>query len=291
MTEGGKHLGYMPVGVFASVESAEPVEPERQVPVRITTRGQDLMLFRRGPAPVAVRISGQGTAQAVGLFRSGLAERQDYCSNSVGDSRAEKNRCLAMYKDDDDFPVRADCENRLVTVLSETYRLHHRPATFPADGNIDPDRKWLWRDVANDEWLDGTTASGEPTVDTAFDALCPGRRPDANHGLVLRDPKALYPPGLQGVWTTSGEVCERARRARSGQPVEGALTIQNRAVQGYEYREELNQLRRLDGQGWTADVSWSGEGDGGQTSVGYRLLGETLLVTNGKTTQHFSRCR
>ena len=96
-TEAGQHLGYLPVGVFGATETAAAAaEPERRVPIRVTTRGQDLMLYRRGPAPVAVRLSGQGTSTAVGLFRSGPAKRRDYCANSVGDSRAEKQRCLGQ---------------------------------------------------------------------------------------------------------------------------------------------------------------------------------------------------
>lgn len=109
--------------------------------------------------------------------------------------------------------------------------------------------------------------------------------------MVLRDLKAIYPPALQGVWAPSAEVCEQVRRAKGGEPVQGVLTIRDHGVQGYEYREELSQLRLFAAQGWTADVSWSGEGDGGQASVNYRLFGETLLVANGKNTQRLGRCR
>lgn len=290
LTEAGQHLGYTPVGIFATVEPSAPPEPERQVPLRITSRTQDIMLYRRGPAPVVAQMSGQGTAKAVGLFRSGMSERRDYCANSAGDGRAAMQRCLATYQNDEAFSVHADCEKRVVTVLDQTFRLHQRPTTFPADGNVDEKRKWLWQDVATDEWLDGTTPSHEQQADSAFDALCPGRRPDADHGLVLRDPAAQYPLPLRGTWAQDATVCEQTRRAQP-ERVEGVLTIRARDVLGYEYREELNQLRRTDAQGWTADVSWSGEGDSGQASVAYTLQTGTLFVTGSSGTRHLVLCQ
>lgn len=108
LTEAGQHLGYMPVGVFATIQQAGSCEPERRVPIRITTRRQDIMLYRRGPAPVAVQLSGQGTAKAVGLFQSKMAERREHCTTSVGGSRAEMQRCLGTYQDDESFAAHAD---------------------------------------------------------------------------------------------------------------------------------------------------------------------------------------
>ena len=289
LTEAGQHLGYMPVGVFASVEAAVVAEPERQIPVRVTTRVRDLVLYRRGPAPVAAQISGQGTAKAVGLFRSGAAERRDYCSTSVGDSRAAMQRCLKTYQDDESFPAHADCENRVVTVLDQTYRLHQRPAKFPADGNVDEKRKWLWQDVANDEWLDGTTPSHEPQADSAFDALCPGRRPDADHGLVLRDPAAQFPPPLRGTWAPNSQTCDKVIRAQDPKAVEGALIITAGEVQGIEYHEALNQIRRTD-QGWVADVIWESDGDTGLASVRYEPTGDSLLIVGTVGSSKLVRC-
>lgn len=199
-------------------------------------------------------------------------------------------RCLTDYQHDESFPVHADCRTRLITVIDQTYQLHPRPVTFPSDGHIDPDRKWLWQDVATDEWLDGTTPSHEPQADTAFDALCPGRRPDADHGLVLRDPAAQFPSSIQGTWTPDAATCTRAQRAEGGEVVAGALTILTNEVQSHENLDELNQIRRLDARGWTADVSRTGGGDGGQTSVSYRQLGEALLVSDDKATRRLVRC-
>ena len=288
-TEAGLHLGYLPVGVFSATETAAAAGPERPVPIRVTTRGQDVMLFRRGPAPVVVRMAGQGTGSAAGLFRSGPAERRDFCANSVGDSSAEKKRCMAKYRNDDTFAVHADCGSRVVTVLDRTYRLHPRPATFPSDGNIDPDRKWLWQDVATDEWLDGSTPSHEPQVDSAFNALCPGRRPDADHGFVLRDPAAQFPPSLRGTWAPNAQTCAKVGRGQDPQAVEDALTVTANDVRGIEYQETLNQIRRTD-QGWVADVSWTDDGDSGLASVRYEPAGASLFVVGVSGTLQLVRC-
>ena len=262
-----------------------------EVPVRQIAQLSDLTIsLGKGPLHAAVVLSGQGTSAAEGVFRAGPRERHAACLLDHDDERSEGFR-VCMVGPDTTVRATANCEARRLTFTTERYGLFHPPPD-PATGQpINPDREWVYRDLASGEWLDGRSISGEMSVGSTFQALCPGADPDASEGLVYRDPTAVYPPALQSVWAASAAVCEQMRRAKDGEPIEGALTIRDSSAQGYEYHEDLNQLRRLDPQRWTADVSWSGEGEGGQASVSYRLINGTLLVTNGKATQRLTRCR
>lgn len=254
VSEAGQHLGYVPVGVFAAPTAAIPAEHERPVPMRVTTRLGSITLSQgRAPLARATSLTGQNSTKAVGVFRTGMTERRAFCTAYTGNAGPTYLQgCLSDFPDDE-VRVEAGCETRIVTVFGRTFRLHRRSAMLAAAAHIDVERRWLWRDVATDEWLDGRTSSGEATVDSAFDILCPGRRPDAEIGVVYRDPQAEFPRELRGRWFDSRRACADPRRNALDYEEHGVLNIARQERTGnreFEFRQRINSVRRVGPQSW-----------------------------------------
>lgn len=77
LTDGGQHLGYMPVGVFAPASVVVTPVPEPSVTANLVRRLADFEVTSgRAPLARAVSLTGQGSALAVGVFRAGPAERR-----------------------------------------------------------------------------------------------------------------------------------------------------------------------------------------------------------------------
>ena len=114
-------------------------------------------------------------------------------------------------------PIAERCASRS---MAERYRLAERPDDVAPDFHVDPHRRWLFQNLATGEWLDGSAQSGELTVRSAFDALCPGTNPEAPVGIAYRDPRARYPRELQGRWYDDRRALHRpaARRSRLRRP-------------------------------------------------------------------------
>jgi hypothetical protein len=148
----------------------------------------------------------------------------------------------------------------------------------------------IWRDVATDQWVDGSTSSGEVSIDSAFDTLCPGARPDAAEGIVFRDPRAEFPRELRGAWLFDQNACNEFRRDPRAYEGEGLLLIGETEVKGYEYSERVNLVRRTSPTTWAIDVSWGAEGDSGVTTVNYSLQPNGLFITSDDRTHQWIRC-
>ncbi|WP_162559760.1 hypothetical protein [Methylobacterium radiodurans] len=297
LTEVGQHLGYMPVGVFAPAATVASPKADREVPLRVTTRLADFTVSAgRAPFARAVSLTGQMAEAAVGIFRAGPAERRDFCSSYAGSEPAALRSCLSDFPDYE-VQGRANCTTRVVTVRDRTYRLFARPTTFPSDSHLDASRRWIWRNVASDEWLDGSVVSGEDTVDSTFDALCPGRRPDAERGLVYRDPQATYPSELRGRWFDNQRACADPGRIAEDYEDHSVMVISERERSGnrqFEFPQRINAVRRLGPQAWQIagshriDVQDVPEIFGTAT---YTLTRDGLLLAQEGETSKWVKCR
>lgn len=255
------------------------------VPIRFTSNVSDIVISPgRGPSLVAVEVQRQGASKARGLFRSGPREAAAFCRETETD-RAAVESC-AKFISRDEIAVRADCKNMVLTAWDRTLKLRER-ADGDGSENINPRRAWIWRDVATDEWLDGTSASGEWTIDSAFNALCPGLNPEMAVGIVHRDPKARFPAELLGEWVPE----ETCRQHRIDREFTDALTvIEPLGREAHEMRERVNLVRRTGRNSWTVDASASGEGDEWQASTDYSLQRDGLYVSDGGEVAKLVRC-
>ncbi|GJD30583.1 hypothetical protein PMNALOAF_1830 [Methylobacterium adhaesivum] len=181
-------------------------------PLRDTARMADIRISQtREPAYAAIDIRGQGTPVASGVFRSGPQERHEFCAGYWGEDQIEPlNSCLS--EPDATITAKANCESKELSINGRRYGLFERPSDAAADIHTDAHRQMLYRDLKSREWLDGSTVSGEVTVATALNALCPGVDPEASHGLIYRDPRAQYPRALWGRWFNDSRACTDPRR-------------------------------------------------------------------------------
>ena len=223
-------------------------------PVRYTAQIADLTVsFGRGPALVAIALRAQGTSEASGIFRAGPAERLAFCHSYHGDERPSEFRAC-FGEPDITLNARADCTRRSITLSggrSGRFELREYPGAIPAEAHTDPRRHWLFRDLASGEWLDGTTASGEVAVTTAFDALCPSANPEAIASVAYRDARAQFPRELQGRWYDDRRACADRRRNEPDYDEHGWMEITAESRVGsrqFEWPQRINAVRTL-GQG------------------------------------------
>lgn len=169
-------------------------------PVRYTSSLSDIVAGAdKTPSFAAVMIRAQGTSEAVVEFRTGVREWLQFCRANEGAKNADPlSACLG--RPNGLLETRADCQEMRFAVDGERYRLAERPDDVAPDFNADPHRLSLFQNLVTAEWLDGSAQSGELTVRTAFDPLCPGANPEASVGIAYRDPRARYPRELQGRW-------------------------------------------------------------------------------------------
>lgn len=227
-------------------------------PIRYTARLSDIRVSAgRTPALTAVSLSAQGTRDAAGMFRSGAKERAEFCKgyHSEDDPSALRS-CMA--EPDTSLTVAANCEAKQVKLYGTLYALEERPHDADPDIHVDASRQWLFRDVASREWLDGTTASDEVSVATAFNALCPGTNPDAAFGIAYRDPNARFPQELQGRWFDNRRACADPQRDAADYEEHAvmAITAQERAGnREFEFPQRINEVRHLGSRSWQIDSS------------------------------------
>ena len=227
-------------------------------PIQHTSQLSDLIVsVAKSPSFVAVGLSAQGTSEASGSFRAGPKERLAFCKNHWSDDNASALRsCLA--EPDTTITVKADCSTKRISLDRRRYELRERPGDVPPDIHTDLTRRWLFRDLANGKWLDGTTVSGEATVSTAFNALCPGIDPEATSSLVYRDPRAVFPRELQGRWYDDRRACGDPRRNTRDYDEHGWMVISAEDRVGsreYEWPQRINAVRTVGRGAWEIDGS------------------------------------
>lgn len=213
-----------------------------------------------------------------------------FCGELADGDARQQAACLSGHRKSSSahFVARADCSAKLLSFNDRTLKLSRRPAEDA--GKSSPGYKYLvWRDVATDQYVTTTTSDGEITIDSAFDALCPTINTDSIKAVIYRDPKAMFPKEIRGLWVLNKQVCAIYRRNPADTDGQGLMTIGEREVVSYEARERLNQMRR-DGRIWEADVSWEAEGEAGQNTVRYALTSAGLEVRSMNGTSRWMRC-
>ena len=268
LTEGGQHLGYAPVGVFAppgTTAQADSYRPGSDASsqaagpqLRDTARLSDIVFTaNRSPDSSAIELSGQGTGAATGVFRSGPRERRTFCRGYWAEDQVQALRsCLS--EPDETITVRANCHARNVSFNGRRYGLFERPRGAAPDIHTDERRRMLYRDLNSGEWLDGSTVSGEVTVRSALAALCPGVDPEASYGLVYRDPGARYPRELWGRWFDSRRACADPGRDAPDYEGHGVMEIavsERRGNRAFEFPQCVNAVRRVGERAWQIDGS------------------------------------
>ena len=153
-------------------------------PVRVTNRVEDYLVGRaKAPAYRAISITQQGSNRAMAVLRSGPAERQEFCRTSEGsDSSTAYRDCVGQT--DETIATEAECRDKRFWVDGRKYELRERPKTEVSELHLDRSRRWLFWAAVMEQWIDGSTASGESTISSAFDTLCPGVNPEAEQALV-----------------------------------------------------------------------------------------------------------
>lgn len=266
-------------------------------PLRDTARFADLTISPgRGPVLAAVALSGQGSNMASGAFRSGPRERRTFCQDYVGDEQTSEFRdCLS--EPDATLMVRADCYERRVSLDDRRYGLFERPRAAAPDIHIDPSRRWLFRDLKDGEWLDGSGASGEVPVGTAFNALCPGVDPDVSIGLVYHDPQAAFPRDLWGRWFDGRRACADPGRNAADYEEHGVMDIsagERGGNRDLEYSQRINAVRRVAPQSWQVDGSHRVDAQDAPEifdTATYTLTRDGLTLTRQDETSKWVRCR
>lgn len=224
-------------------------------PLRDTARMADLKISQtRDPAYAAMDIRGQGTPTASGVFRSGPQERREFCAGYWGEDQASSlNSCLS--ESDATITAKANCESKELSLNGRRYGLFERPSDAAADIHSDAHRQMLYRDLKNGEWLDGSTVSGEVTVATAFNALCPGVDPEASYGLVYRDPRAQYPRALWGRWFSDPRACIDPRRNQHDSDEYVWSEISERTERSRDSTDTLSAVRQAGRDTWLIDAT------------------------------------
>lgn len=266
-------------------------------PLRYTARLSDIQVSAgRAPAFTAVSLSAQGTRDAAGVFRSGAKERAEYCKGYWGEDDPNALRgCMA--EPDASLMAKANCDAKRVRLDGRTYALEERPRDAGPDVHVDASRQWLFRDVAGREWLDGSTASDEVSVATAFNALCPGTNPDAAFGIVYRDPNARFPQELQGRWFDNRRACADPQRDAADYEEHAVMVIAGQEREGnreFEFTQRINGVRRLGAGSWQIDGSHRIDAHDVPEifdSATYTLTRAGLKLTRDGATSAWVRCQ
>lgn len=227
-------------------------------PLRDTPRLSDITISAgKAPSFAAISIGGQGTNAASGVFRAGSNERMDFCKEYW---REERTEAFASCRSAPDatLTVRANCYERRVTVDDRRYELVKRSADATRNIHIDRNRQWLFRNLEDGQWLDGTTASGEVKVESAFNALCPGVSSDASFGLVYRDPRAEFPRELRGRWFDDRRACADPQRHAPEYDEHAVMVISSQERGGtrdFEFPQRVDVVRQTGPRSWQIDGS------------------------------------
>ena len=260
-------------------------------PVRYTAQLADLVVsFGRGPAFVAVALRAQGTSEASGTFRAGPAERLAFCQSYHGEERPNELRaCLA--EPDATVAIKADCDAKHVTLNGRRYALKARPRDAAPEIHADASRQWLFRDLESGVWLDGSTASGEVAVSTAFDALCPGANPEATGGIAYRDPQARYPQELHGRFFSDDRACGDPRREDPDYDEYVYTAITAEAQRGRGSEDRVNAVRQIGRGKWAIDEGGKSQEETDTFSTAtYTLTREGFAVSVDGRTSRWVRC-
>jgi len=136
----------------------------------------------RGVQATIVAVSGLDTASALAIGQIQDANLHEYCNRDPGGitirygGSMSISQCVAQMAREmggRKFSSSANCPYKLVTVhWGPTYRLVSKTwndGYEPGRGYWD----YVWRDSSKGVTLDGSSASGAPTVSSTFEMLCP----------------------------------------------------------------------------------------------------------------------
>lgn len=130
----------------------------------------------KGVQATIVATSGRDTSQALAIGQVQGADLREYCNRDPGGMTTRYggtmsiSQCVkAMNREvgGKKYSATANCPAKTVTVhWGNTYRLASKRYM---DGYWD----YVWRDEYSGEVLDGSSASGAPTVTSTYQMLCP----------------------------------------------------------------------------------------------------------------------
>ena len=261
------------LGVGWANVSAFPVVADSP-PLRDTARLSDIAISAgRAPSLSAIELRGQGTSAASGVFRAGPSERREFCTSYWGEDGGDSFKtCLA--EPDATAKAGANCEARRVVVDGRRYELVERPRDAAPDIHTDEHRTMLYSDLKSGEWLDGSSVSGEVTVETAMNALCPGVDPQASFGLVYRDPRAQYPRALWGRWFSDPRACTDPRRNQPNYDEYVWTEISERTDRSRGREDTISTIQQVGRASWMIGYTMSIHGQP------FRLASFTFSLTN-----------
>ncbi|WP_156394169.1 hypothetical protein [Methylobacterium sp. Leaf94] len=225
-------------------------------PVRYTQQLSDFLIsVAKSPSLTAIKLAAQGTDQASGTFRAGQRERLTYCKDFWGEDDANAFRtCLGESATAQ--TIKANCYAKRILLEGRQYELRERPSDMAPDNHIDPSRRWLFRDLATADWLDGSTRSAEAAVGTAFNALCPGVNPEATASIIYRASGAEFPRELQGRWFDNRRACADPNRNKPDYDDHSWMEISAESRVGsreFEFTQRINAVRALGRGVWEID--------------------------------------
>lgn len=266
-------------------------------PLRYTGRLANLIVLNlKGPSLAGVRLTGQGTREAVGDFQVTRKEQIAFCQRlQDAGTRVDLEICAAQAPATT-RKLAADCGQRLLSFGGGRYQLVERRDQGAPDQDSDPDHHWAFRDLGYGSDLTATAPIFEP-LESALNALCPGVDPEVSSSLVYRDPQAAFPRELAGRWFDDRRACRDPRRNGEDYDEHAVMVIAPAGRTGnreFEFPERANVVRRVDSGSWQIDSSHTVDGlDPSEifSTATYTLTRDGLTLTREGAASKWVRCR
>lgn len=281
--------GWTSAGAFGTVALTPPL--------RYTARLGDLTVLNlKGPNFAAVRLTGQGTREAVGEFQVTRKEQIAFCQRlQDAGTRVDLEICAAQ------APamtrrIGADCGQRLFSFGGGRYQLVERRDVGSPNQDGDPDHHWAFRDLGDGADVTATAPIFEP-LESAFNALCPGADPEVSSTIAYRDPQAAFPRELAGRWFDDRRACRDPGRNGEDYDEHAVMVIALAGRTGnreFEFPERANAVRRVDPGSFQIDSSHTVDGlDTPEifSTATYTLTRDGLTLTRDGLASKWVRCR
>ena len=280
---------------WASADAFGVVAPAP--PLRYTGRLADLtILALRGPDLAAVRLTGQGTRDAVGEFQATPEERAKFCRHAQNGDRPDEVAVCAAGGPIATRRFSADCGQRRLSFGDVRYQLVEKVDQGASNQDLDRDHHWAFRELGDGSDLTATAPIFEP-LESAFNALCPGADPEVSSTIAYRDPQAAFPRELAGRWFDDRRACRDPGRNGEDYDEHTVMVIAPAEQTGnreFEFPERANAVRRVGPGSWQIDSSHTVDGlDAPEifSTATYTLTRDGLTISSKEGASKWVRCR